>query len=561
MADKNKRDKKLSSETGFRECAYCGVRGGEGTTLSNCSRCGVVAYCSRPCQRKHWKAVPGHKEFCVRPEDRRPALQPVGASVLQTGGAATPLGEECAICLEPLTPESSLTLRCAHVFHLACVGKLRKLAKNACPMCRGELPLGPEQTFYEALDRYMVLVQRVARGEASWGALTEAEQQEMAEVHRMLHDAGGQGHGRAQFLLGLTYEDGQGTQENLPEAAKWYRKAATQGFPEAQHCLGLLLSKGKGVPESQAEAFKWLSKAANQGVRDAQADLGVCYRFAQGTRRDNAQALKWFRKAADKGNALAQYNLGCMVLTGEGAESQDSFEAARWFRKAAVQGQASAQYNLAALLREGDGVEQDLAEAVSWYLKGAKQGDAECQYSLAKMYVHGMGVKHDYAEAVNWYEKAVAQNCADSQLNLGILYFDGTGVKKDIANAVELYTRAADQGNVSALSTLASVYEHGPGPVQKNLAKATELYKEAAKQGFEPAIKGLARIRSGRDESKVPIVVGARVRLRGLQNNIELNSAAGVVVGIDLQTSNFSVKLDGGKGTFKLKLQNLSKVY
>ena len=41
----------------------------------------------------------------------------------------------CAICFDPNTPATSLVLRCAHVFHRACVARMRERAWR-CPMCR-----------------------------------------------------------------------------------------------------------------------------------------------------------------------------------------------------------------------------------------------------------------------------------------------------------------------------------------------------------------------------------------------------------------------------------------
>ena len=273
-------DHKKGADPSKKDCAYCETSEAKLT----CGKCKAAHYCSKACQKQHWKN--GHKEECVKPADRRPALQPDA----RAPEAQPTSGDECAICLEPLTPEGSLTLGCSHVFHSECVGKLRKLgAKSVCPLCRGELPPGPEQTFYAAHDRYVVLVQRVAHGKASWGALTETEQLEMKELIRLFLDAAGQGHDWAQFTLGSIYENGQGTKESLTVAVKWYRKSAEQGFPVAQHVLGLLHSKGEGVAQSNVEAFKWLSKAAKQGVRNAQYDLGVSYKFGHGTKEDSGE--------------------------------------------------------------------------------------------------------------------------------------------------------------------------------------------------------------------------------------------------------------------------------
>ena len=44
-------------------CAHCAA-GGAASDLLRCARCRAVAYCSRKCQRAHWKA---HKPLCAEP--------------------------------------------------------------------------------------------------------------------------------------------------------------------------------------------------------------------------------------------------------------------------------------------------------------------------------------------------------------------------------------------------------------------------------------------------------------------------------------------------------------
>ena len=80
-----------------RSCANCGKP--EGTTvdgsatitviLKDCSRCKLVGYCGKACQTQHWKTG-GHKEFCLSPEQRRPADS--------KKAAASPYTPECLNC-------------------------------------------------------------------------------------------------------------------------------------------------------------------------------------------------------------------------------------------------------------------------------------------------------------------------------------------------------------------------------------------------------------------------------------------------------------------------------
>ena len=61
--------------------------------------------------------------------------------------------------------------------------------KQVCPICRVDLPPGPEQLFEEATRRYFDVRRRVGRGEASWSALTKTKQREMDEVLRLWRSA------------------------------------------------------------------------------------------------------------------------------------------------------------------------------------------------------------------------------------------------------------------------------------------------------------------------------------------------------------------------------------
>ena len=65
-----------------KECAHCLAPDGQhGVALKACIRCKAAFYCGRACQTAHWRA--GHKQFCVTPGERAPALlsMVVGSSI------------------------------------------------------------------------------------------------------------------------------------------------------------------------------------------------------------------------------------------------------------------------------------------------------------------------------------------------------------------------------------------------------------------------------------------------------------------------------------------------
>ena len=295
-----------------------------------------------------------------------PALSWAGSS------AEEPLveSEECSVCSTPLILEECGKLPCGHEIHAACMAGLKNfgLTSNVCPYCRYEAPLGHEGLHDSAVRRLLLIERRVERGEASWGALAEADQTELRAAVREWEEAAEQGHAFAQCSLGSLFLQGHGLEQSAHKALQWTQRAADQGLPEAQYNLALAHERGTGQS----------------------ADLGA--------------AVTWLRRAADQGHTRALLDLGDMFEEGHGVEQSDT-EAARCWRKVAYQGVARAQYNIGVMYREGRGVEQSYLDAGRWYTKAAYQGFAEAQYDLGVMHDKGQGVERSPMEAVRWWRK------------------------------------------------------------------------------------------------------------------------------------------------------------
>jgi len=53
--------------------------------------------------------------------------------------------------------------------------------------------------------------------------------------------------------------------KDYSEAAKWFRKSAEQGFAKAQFSLGMCYENGLGVSKDISEAIKWYREAEKGG--------------------------------------------------------------------------------------------------------------------------------------------------------------------------------------------------------------------------------------------------------------------------------------------------------
>ena len=115
-----------------------------------------------------------------------------------------------------------------------------------------------------------------------------------------------QGDAKAQYKLGLMYDDGEGVQQDDKTAVKWYTKAAEQENASAQTNLGLMYDNGRGVPENDKTAVAWYTKAAEQGNANAQSNLGFMYASGEGVAESDVNAYVWNSMAKVGGSRYAE---------------------------------------------------------------------------------------------------------------------------------------------------------------------------------------------------------------------------------------------------------------
>jgi hypothetical protein len=83
------------------------------------------------------------------------------------------------------------------------------------------------------------------------------------------------GDAEAQYKLGVTYENGQGVEDNCMAAARWYKLSAQQGYAKAQFNLALLYKSGLGVTQNLQTAKHWMEQAANANMPEAISALAA----------------------------------------------------------------------------------------------------------------------------------------------------------------------------------------------------------------------------------------------------------------------------------------------
>lgn len=119
-----------------RECIACDGGCGTPAPSKRCSRCHLVYYCSRDCQKKDWSQ---HKAVCIDVNEMRRA---VSEGVGDTFPPTQATNQNCAICLQD-TMDDPIILDCRHAFCFACLVDYQAMVRRTstatemlCPLCR-----------------------------------------------------------------------------------------------------------------------------------------------------------------------------------------------------------------------------------------------------------------------------------------------------------------------------------------------------------------------------------------------------------------------------------------
>ncbi len=171
-------------------------------------------------------------------------------------------------------------------------------------------------------------------GEAAWS------RGDYVTALQLLQPLADQGAARAQAILGIMYDNGQGVPRDDLAAVAWFRKAADQGYAHAEYDLGLKYSEGRGVARDDDSALLWFQKAADHGDPEAMFRLGDAFEFGKGTPIDYVRGYAWYERAivsfpaswtVSRDRAVASRN----AITGKmtAAQLQDAQTLAREWRR------------------------------------------------------------------------------------------------------------------------------------------------------------------------------------------------------------------------------------
>ena len=140
---------------------------------------------------------------------------------------------------------------------------------------------------------------------------------------------------------------------------------AEQGSAKAQYNLGMFYNNGIGTAKDSRRAFELFVQSASSGDPLASYKVGCYYagQFPGTVTVDEEKALAAKLVAARAGYVLAQHDVGMMYASKENLE-----EAVAWWSAAAAQGDLASLSALSEVYRKGLGVQKDGAKALEFVL-------------------------------------------------------------------------------------------------------------------------------------------------------------------------------------------------
>lgn len=200
------------------------------------------------------------------------------------------------------------------------------------------------------------------------------------------------GHTKAEFRLGIMYQDGVGTTKDLRQAVYWWKKAAEKGNDEALRQMGVVYRDGIVVACDPKKAVACFEKAAEQGNVSAMCCLADMYGGNRGISQDYQRAEAYadaaYRELVKHSEEVAPSFYDDILLALAKLYSEkldDSRKAFSLWGEAAQRGNINAQVVLGACYADGRGTEKSKERALYWWKKAAAQGDEDAKQFIAEL--------------------------------------------------------------------------------------------------------------------------------------------------------------------------------
>ena len=230
----------------------------------------------------------------------------------------------------------------------------------------------------------------------------------------------------AQYLYGRRFKYGWGVNQTYVGANKYFKKAAKQGHAKATYELGLSYNSGYQYGVNYPKALHYFETAFRLNYMPAGAFLAyyaenrnlLSHKFlieSGPTSLDSLeQAIFFYRQAidSDPSDAISWNNLGLIykkeaVATFKTEDPEPHLKhrnlAVECFQHAADEDNRFGYYNLGLLYYEGELIETDFTKAYRYFFKAYELDHNLSAYYLGQMHWNGQGIDQSTEEAIHYF--------------------------------------------------------------------------------------------------------------------------------------------------------------
>ena len=351
------------------------------------------------------------------------------------------------------------------------------------------------------------------------------------------------GHAIAQYMVGILYEKGVGTEIDLKKAKEFLMMSAYNNNDQGQLCLGRFYKRHFPRDKKKMKiAFELFTKSANQGNNQAFFELALCYE----SKGDYQEMFKYLKKASNSNNPAAQFRLACFYFQGRFIEKNEK-KAFELFNLSSFHGVPETFFYLGICYEFGKGTGKDLKKALNYYRKCAElqiKTSFDANIKLGNWYEYGkkeISIIKDDEIALKYYKNASQIFDAPSKTKIDfkneslfyILHLDPQLIDnfidqieiendpfisfpmlylligeyllstKDDERCIKFLMKASSYKIIKSYYIIGELYEKGKFILNQNIEMSINFYKEAASFGMKEAIKKLENHHKNKKKSKI----------------------------------------------------------
>jgi len=376
------------------KCFVC-----EKEASTRCTNCQIYYYCSKECQKIHWKSK--HSKHCQR------------------------LSKLCKLCLknDPFCEhEQGICSDCGEIYCGECIRAGKPAQVIFCPYCR--------KCFIDRIDEkaFQNLLNLEKRAEAGdkrlqkskdylficiagrylKGCGVEKSIEKAAEYYKKTNSP------LAFFNLWCLEED------DHPKAIEYLKKASEGGYSKAQYIYALKLKQDNKDSHTQ-ESIDFLKKAALSGYPDAEFELGLAFQLGliPGDEKERPEkSIFWYNRAAEKNHGGAYNNLGVIYKNGLGIIG-DMEKAKTYFEKSHILGNKEGTFGLGTIYEE----DREFKIAMNYYRLAAEKDFPPAFHQMALIILRKQFAIRDIEkersknveDALNFMKRGANLGCRSSQ--------------------------------------------------------------------------------------------------------------------------------------------------